>query len=162
MIKLLENLWLKALAIILGALIWFHVATDKTYYHELYLPLIQIDLADGLTLADNPPDSFLVSVSAKGKQLLRKKWRSDGIRINAQGLTVGEQSINLSTNNTFIGTSAENIALEEIILPAQITLTVDSTGQITVPVTSDIDAEPDDGFAISFPIKVEPSEVTAT
>ena len=160
MIKPLENLWLKGLAIILGVLVWFHVATDKTYNHELYLPLIQVDLADNLTLTNNPPDSFLVSVSAKGKQLLRKKWRSDGIRINAQALTVGEHSMNLSTNNTFIGTIADNVTLEEIILPAQINLFVDSLGQTTVPVTTDIDAEPDEGFAIGFPIKVEPSEVT--
>jgi len=162
MIKLFENLWLKGLAIILGVLIWFHVATDKTYNYELYLPLLQVDLADNLTLTKNPPDSFLVSVSAKGKQLLRNKWQLDGIRINAQGLAVGEHSMNLSTNNTFIGTIADNVTLEEIILPAQINLIVDSLGQTTVPVTSDIDAEPDEGFAIGFPVKVEPSEVTLT
>lgn len=160
MIKLLENLWLKFLALIMGLLIWFHVATDKTYNHELYLPLVQIDLADSLTLTKNPPDSFLVSVSAKGKQLLRKKWRSEGIRISALGLSVGEHSISLSTSNAFIGASTDNVTLEEIILPAQITLSVDSVGTVTVPVTSDIDAEPDDGFAVSFPMKVEPSMVT--
>ena len=160
MIKLLENVWLKVLALIMGLLIWFHVATDKTYNYELYLPLVQIDLTDSLTLTKNPPDSFLVSVSAKGKQLLRKKWRSDGIRISALGLAVGEHSVNLSTNNAFIGASTDNVTLEEIILPAQITLSIDSIGTITVPVTSDVDAEPDEGFAVSFPMTVEPSKVT--
>jgi hypothetical protein len=160
MIKLFENIWLKLLAVILGLLVWFHVATDKTYDYELNLPLVQVDLANDLTLAVNPPDSFLVKVSAKGKQLLRKQWQAEGLRINAQGLGVGEHQLSLSSGNTFVAADANNVSLEEIILPAHITLTIDSLGMITVPVTSDIEAEPDEGFAVGFPVKIDPPEIT--
>ena len=55
--KILDHFWLKITALILGLLLWFHVATEKTYNHELYLPVSEVILGDGLALVDPPPDS---------------------------------------------------------------------------------------------------------
>jgi len=158
--KLLENFWLKIIALIMGMLIWFHVATDKTYNYEFYLPVVQVDLADSLTLAKNPPDSILVAVSAQGKQLLRGEWVHEGIRINAIGLGPGQHQVPLSTSNSFLIVQTSDVTLEEIIMPNLVDLHVDQIGERVVQVTADLTAEADDGFAVSLPYLIEPAEVT--
>ena len=160
MIKLLENFWLKVLALIIGLLIWFHVATEKTYNYELKLPVREVDLKDSLTLAANPPDSLLVTVSAKGKQLLRHQWRESGLRINATRYIVGHHRITLNTNNTFMGAPSNNVTLDEVVFPTQVEFNIDEEGTTTVPITPDVVTVPDEGFAVSLPIKVKPESAT--
>ena len=84
--RLLNNLWLKLLALLVGLLVWFHVVTEKTYTYEVTLPVTDVDLRDDLTLATLPPDSIEIIVSAKGKQLVQNSWRELGLRINAREL----------------------------------------------------------------------------
>ena len=55
--KLLENLWVKIAALILAVLLWFHVATDKTYQNKITLPLKQVEITGDLALTEPPPDS---------------------------------------------------------------------------------------------------------
>ncbi len=160
MIKLLENFWLKVLALIIGLLIWFHVATEKTYNYEVKLPVEEVDLKDSLTLAANPPESLLVTVSAKGKQLLRHQWRQDGLRINATRYIEGHHRITLNTSNTFMGAPSSNVTLDEVVFPTQVEFFIDEEGVVTVPITPDVVTVPDEGFAVNLPIKVEPENAT--
>ncbi len=37
--SLLENFWLKIVALIMGLLLWFHVATEKIYNYEVRVPI---------------------------------------------------------------------------------------------------------------------------
>jgi hypothetical protein len=160
MIKLLENFWLKIIALLMGLFIWFHVATEKTYNYELKLPVVQVDLKDSLTLAVNPPDSLLVKVSARGKQLLRRQWRDEGLRINATRYVTGRHRVTLSPSNTFLGAASSDITLDEIIFPSQVELSIDQLSDTTLPVTPDITLKPDDGFVVDLPIRTDPTEVT--
>ena len=74
--KSMTNIWLRTGAVLMGLLLWFHVATEKTYNHQLTLPINEIMLAENLALAENPPESLTILVTASGKQLLRNKWRA--------------------------------------------------------------------------------------
>src|SRR5512147_227367 len=113
--RLLENILLKLLALVLGSRVWLHVATEKPYTYEVRLPLTEVALKEKLILADPPPDSILVAVSATGKQLLRQSWRHKGLRINATQYQAGSHTISLSTANTFLIGPSGNVVLDDIM-----------------------------------------------
>jgi len=53
--NLFKNLWTKLAALLLAFLLWFHVATDKTFQYEANLKLTQIELVDEIALSAPPP-----------------------------------------------------------------------------------------------------------
>jgi len=159
MAKLFENFWIKIIAIIFGLLLWFHVATEKNYTYQLYLPVSEIILESGLTLNSNPPDSLMVTVSATGKQLMRKKWRNRGLKIIASQFIKGKHDLNLNTSNVFIFSATTDVTLEEILSPKNIKISVDSITEKMIKVAPDLLAEPDDGYAVSSVRSIVPDHV---
>jgi YbbR domain-containing protein len=156
---LLNNFWLKIVAFGLGFLVWVHVATNQTYTHEITLPVTEISLDDGLALAEPPPDSVRAAVSATGKQLLRSKWRHEGLRIDAGSHRVGRYVLNLTTENTSLVHPATDVALKDIISPRSMRLEIDAEASSQVPVVPRLDAVADEGFAIGHSFSVEPATV---
>ena len=157
--NLFKNFWLKIIALILGFLIWFHVVTEKEYSYELKMPVTGITLKEGLTLSKKPPDSLLVSVSATGKQLLRKKWRQAGLRIDASQFNVGRYEIVPTPSNTSLQDVASHVTLANIVLPTTFQLQIDEEDSSQISVTPDIEVVADEGFAVDYPINVTPSQV---
>jgi len=157
--RLLENFWLKVIAVVMGFFVWLHVATEKTYDHQLKLPVTEVALKDSLTLSIAPPDSLLVEVSASGKQLLRKKWRERGLRINASQYKAGRYAVIFSAENTSLAGPSGDISLDEIMFPRQTELHIDNLAAVSLPVTANIDAAPDDGFAVYRIYVAEPETV---
>ncbi len=159
-LKLFEHFGLKLFAIIMGLLLWFHVATEKTYKHQINLPIAEISLSDDLSIASELPDSLTVIVNATGKQLLRKKWRSRGLRINATQFHAGRHNLTLNTQNTSLSSGEDLVSLEEIIFPTSIQLNIDFKLKKIIYVLPDINTIPDDGFAVSEINISEPNEIT--
>ena len=159
---LLKNFWLKVVAFAMALMIWIHVATNKTYNYELKLPVTEVVLKDGLTLAKEPPDSLEVAVSATGKQLLRRKWRDRGLRINANQYQAGRFNMSISALNTGLVQQAPEVSLDEVISPTVVRLEIDHVDSTEVPVEADIDAVADGGFAIGHQLTIEPDKVMLT
>ena len=162
MASLLDNMALKIVALVLGLLLWFHVATEKNYSYELKLPLEDVLLDSGLTLSKNPPDSLLVVVSASGKLLLRNKWRQDGLRVNAAQFPAGRHNLSLTTSNTSLPTASNFVTLDEIVFPNTLELSIDREATRQVPVQLDIAPTPDDGYAVRSISAPVPDEITVT
>ena len=154
-----KNFWLKIIAFVMGLLVWFHVATEKTYNYELRLPVTEIMLGDELSLSEAPPDSLLVSVSATGKQLLRRNWRKEGLRVNATQYRAGRHNMALARANTSLVYTDDIMSLDEIIAPASIALEIDEKVTKSVRVEPDLDVTADDGFAVGQELMVVPEEV---
>jgi YbbR domain-containing protein len=155
---LLRNFWLKVVAFAMALVIWVHVATEKTYNYELKMPITDITLKDGLTLSKAPPDSLLVAVSATGKQLLRRKWRERGLRINASQYQAGRYSVAVNAINTGLAQQTSEVSLDEVISPTVIRLDIDFKDSARVPIQADINAVADEGFAIGHDFQIEPPE----
>lgn len=158
----LDNIWLKILALVMGLLVWFHVATEKMYTYQVRLPVTKIDHREDLTLATIPPDSVLVTVSAKGKQLVQNAWEQNGLRINMSKLNSGHHTVNLTPENTFLYSPRKNVMLEEVVSPSQIELDLDTRVSVTLPVHPDVVASADDGFAVIRAIEPTPNKVVLT
>ncbi len=159
MASLFDNLSLKIVALLLGLLLWFHVATEKTYVYEVLLPVTSINLEADLSLVRYPVDSLQVVVSASGKQLMRSKWREKGLRINATQFAPGRHQLTLSPANTSLVGGNNLISLDEIITPVGLELYVDRRSEVTLPVEADLVAVADDGFAVASISRPEPAQV---
>jgi YbbR domain-containing protein len=153
---LLKNIWLKLVAFGLAFLVWVHVATEKTYTYEFRLPISEISLAEGLTLSTAPPESLVVNITGTGKQLLRRKWRQDGIRINAAQYPAGRFTLNLTTQNSALARQAVEVMLDEILSPTSIRLEIDAESTVALPIRADIETTADEGFAAGQQIELQP------
>ncbi len=132
----------------MGLLLWFHVATEKTYNHQLTLPINEIMLTENLSLAENPPESLTIMVTASGKQLLRNKWRSSGLRINATQYRPGRYNIDLTTSNTSLIDPSTDLSMDEILSPNSFLLNVDYFDEQEKEIIPNIIVTPDDGYAV--------------
>ncbi|MEA2030959.1 MAG: YbbR-like domain-containing protein [candidate division Zixibacteria bacterium] len=157
---ILEHFWLKLAAVVIGFLLWFHVATEKVYNHEIHLPVTEIALDDSLTLSKPPPESLTVIVSSTGKQLLRTGWRRRGLRINATKFHSGHYMVNLNMNNTSLVDATQSVTLDEIISSSSTAFDIDYLSSKTVDVLLDLAVDPDDGFAVNRISAPEPNQVT--
>ena len=157
-----ENLWMKLLALLIGAAIWLHVATEKIYNYELTVPVTRIDLRNHYTLASQPPDSVRLVVAAKGKQLLRSTWQQQGARINATKLSAGDYTLNLSADNVSLVNTSKSISIDEVRSPATIEVTVDVEASVDLPITPLVTVTPDEGYAISGKFEVIPPRAQLT
>ncbi len=147
-VRLFDNMWLRIIALATGILLWFHVATEKSYTYRLALPLAHIVLAEGFTLAEMPADSIEVAVSATGKQLLRRKWRDEGLTIQATELSPGRHTLALTSANVSLPGSRGTITLEEIVSPTSLQFGVDYIAEVSVRVAPDLAVSADDGFVV--------------
>lgn len=159
---ILDNFWLKVLAFLMGLLVWVHVATEKTYNYQSLLPLAEVNLKDSLSLGIEPPDSILVTVSATGKQLIRRQWRKEGLRLNATQLDIGRHRTPLTNTNLSLVNPQTAVELENVISPRQVYLEIDKQSSRTIPVKANVTLDADDGFSVGRDILVNPPEVTLT
>ncbi len=159
--KLFENLWAKLAALLLAFLLWFHVATDKTYQYETSLKLTQIELVDELSLVGPPPDEFKIIVSASGKRLLRNDWKEAGLRLMIDHSRPGRSNINFDKNNLSL-VKSDYIELVNIISPRDAALEFDRKIQLEVPIKSTVTIIPDQGFIRSRVDSLDPNLVTIT
>lgn len=152
------NIWLRVIAVVMGVLLWFHVATEKVYNYEVKLPVADILLKDNLALASETPDSLTVIVSASGKQLLRQDWKIAGLRINATQYAAGRYNVELNTANVQLA-DAGVISLDDIIKPSTFFMHVDYQDMVRVKVNPDLIVTPDEGYAVKAIQRPEPAEV---
>lgn len=160
--SLFDNLALKIVALLLGLLLWFHVATEKVYTYQVTLPLSIINLQGDLALVKYPVDSLTVVVSANGKRLGRSGWRADGVRINALQFAAGRHQLDLTPGNTTLIGGSNLISLDEVVTPSKLELYIDRRSEIQLPVEADLVARADDGFAVASISKPFPDQVTVT
>lgn len=154
-----SNFWLRFAALFMGLLLWFHVATEKTYNYRVKLPVSEVIVRENLALVSKPPDSITVTVSATGKHLLRRDWKKAGIRINAAQYSPGTYNVDLTTSNALLA-DAGIISLDEVIKPGSFLLDIDFLDQARAVVTPNLIITPDDGFAIKSVQRPNPYEIT--
>jgi hypothetical protein len=69
--KLFANFGWKLIAILLALVLWFHVATEKTYEKRFSSRIQPVGLMKSLEIENITPGAAEVSIIASGKQLLQ-------------------------------------------------------------------------------------------
>jgi YbbR domain-containing protein len=101
--KLFSNLGWKIVAILLALVLWFHVATEKTYEKIFVSKIDSIGLYRNLEIEKLEPGSTRVSVVGTGKQLLQLMF-SGGITayVDLAGISrPGRYEFNLGLSNLY-------------------------------------------------------------
>ncbi len=142
-----ENLWVKMASLILAALLWIHVATNKVYQEEVTLAVAQVDVPNKLILTEPPPDSVTVVVSATGKKLLRSDWKRGGLRLMINRNSPGKFKAEITPDNLTLA-QKEKVDLVEVVSPREWDLGCDRRVEKKLPVKSKVIIHPAAGFAI--------------
>ena len=101
--KLFSNLGWKIVAILLALVLWFHVATEKTYEKIFVAKIDSVGLYRNLQIEKLEPLSTRVSVVGTGKQILQMMF-SGGVTayIDLAGITrPGSYEFNLGISNLY-------------------------------------------------------------
>jgi len=158
--KLFQNIWIKLVAVALGLLLWFHVATNKTYTQRMTLPVAGVEVKEGYALATAPPDSLEVAVTATGKRLLLGAVRAGQLRINLSAFKPGTHQVDLTTNNVAFTNGNDLMYLSAVIDPILFTAEIDHMTSEILTISPDVKISPADGFALASPPVCEPEHVT--
>ncbi len=154
--KLFENLWVKIAALILAALLWFHVVTEKVYQNQITLALTQVEIPGDLVLMEPPPESVMVTVSATGKNLLRSDWKRSGTRLLVTGGRPGKFHYDITAENLAL-IKPELVKLIEVVAPREYTFRCDRLADKDVPIKSRVVIIPDQGYAVSGADSLSPA-----
>jgi YbbR domain-containing protein len=157
--NLFQNIWIKLVAVALGLLLWFHVATNKTYTQRMTLPVAGIDVKEGLALATAPPDSLEVAVTATGKRLLLGVVRTEQLRINLTSLKPGTHQVDLTPSNVSFQIGNELLFLAAVLHPMAFTAEIDLMTSAKLEITPDIKITPADGFALASNPVCDPDRI---
>ncbi|MBI5267087.1 MAG: YbbR-like domain-containing protein [candidate division Zixibacteria bacterium] len=160
MLKIFDNLWAKFFSLLIGVLIWFHVATEKSYNYDIRLPITKVDIKEGLILTRPFTDTVTAGVTAIGKQLLREKWQAQGVRLSAVGYPAGQHTVALTPSNVTLVSTAGGVHIHDIISPTSVALDIDQQYVAFLPVEPALDVTADVGFAVARQIDVSPDTVT--
>jgi hypothetical protein len=68
---LTRNLGWKLLALLLALVLWFHLATEKTYERTFKARIYGDNLPSDIYIDEISPESIDVSIAASGKQILK-------------------------------------------------------------------------------------------
>jgi hypothetical protein len=101
--KLFANLGWKIVAILLALVLWFHVATEKTYEKFFLTKIDSIGLYKNLEIEKIEPTSTRVSVIGSGKQILQLMF-SGGVTayVDLAGITrPGRYEFDLGISNLY-------------------------------------------------------------
>ncbi len=157
----LQNFWIKLLAILMAFLLWFHVATEKEHEVDVRYRLIYESLADSLILATPPPDNIVVRCRGTGKNLLTLLFKERVWPINLTDSTPGPAWIELFAHNT----PRLNIANVQFLFIAGLSsfqLDIDRLQRKTVPVVSTSTYEPRQGYLRVGPEVLSPDSAVVT
>jgi hypothetical protein len=155
-----SNLPLKALAVALALLFWLHVVTEKNYEVEETLPVSLILTAENRALAEPPPDSLRMLISATGKALLRSAWKEKGVSIRVGETRIGRRELELSTDNVAM-LDGSGVGLQSVLAPRNYRFTIDVVDSAVLPVRSRINIAPSAGFVVGSVDSITPAVVLA-
>ena len=157
--NLFQNIWIKLVAVALGLLLWFHVATNKTYTQRMTLTVAGVDVKEGFALATAPPDSLEVAVTATGKRLLLGVVRTEQLRLNLTSLKPGTHQVDLTTSNVSFHIGNELLYLAAVLHPMSFTAEIDLMSSLKLGITPDIKIIPAEGFALASQAVCDPDRV---
>lgn len=121
-----RNLPLKLTALALAFLLWFHVATDKTYDSRIELAFAAAPVPAGYALTEPLPEKINVQVVGTGKELLRLLWNGGtALLLVEPGL---HEHVAVTPARLMLSTDAD-VVVQHVLDPSYVTVHADSVVQ---------------------------------
>lgn len=152
----LKNLPLKLTALALAVLLWFHVATNRTYDYARVVPLHPGPLPHGFALAAPLPATIDLLFTGTGKELLRFMWED----VSAQFLLEPRMSgaVPVSVDRLLVHADAD-VQVTQVVEPSLIDIFVDTivTRKAAVRFQGEYGTTPE--MALAQAPQIDPAEV---
>jgi len=150
----LRNIGLKALALVLGTLIWFTVSGQQVERPIMDVPVVYVNKPDGFELTDQTP-TVDIHVRGLDTQLRTAQPRDFEARVDLTGARQGTQEIPLRTDQI---TAPFGLEVRDIE-PAVVMVLLEVSGAANLAVKPRVEGAPAAGFVVSE-TTVEPASVT--
>lgn len=152
----LKNLPLKLTALGLAVLLWFHVATNRTYEYAREVRLTPGPLPSGFTLAAPLPETVHLLFTGTGKELLRFMWEDASAQFLLEPRMQGP--VTVSAERLLSRTDAD-VQIAQVVEPATMDVFVDTvvTRYARVNFQGEFGTAPE--VALTEPPRVEPDRV---
>lgn len=158
---------IKAGAVVLAVLLWFHAVTEQTYKSQFEIPL-RIDEPESESnrlqriVANSTPSTVTVLVSGTGKDLLQLD-RSDLVAIlTPYGTPGSSRTYRIGPDNVEFRRPELGVAIEEIVEPQEIRIELDRRSSKVVPVIPRLRLQVADAHTRVGAVQIDPAEVTVS
>ncbi len=155
---LFDNLGLKLFALLLAALLYFNVLTDRTVEQTLYFPVVVDGLPDSLALASSVPAEVGVRLRGTVKQLWWLGRHAPPLKVSLVGVAPGLFQRALGPTDVPL-TGTTDVTVIEVKDPAEVRLEVTKRGSRLVPVVVPITGEPARGLIVAGAPTIRPASV---
>jgi len=152
----LKNLPLKITALGLAVLLWFHVATNRTYDYAREVTLTPGPLPSGFALVAPLPKTVRLLFTGTGKELLRFMWEDATAQFLLEPRMHGAVTV---TADRLLSHTAADVQVSQVMEPASIDVIVDTvvTRYARVKFQGEFSTAPE--VALTKPPRVEPERV---
>lgn len=143
----------------MALLLWFHVATDKTYEHSERFPLEISNIPEQLLLAEKLPQEVQVTIRGKGKELLKLiMGETKSVRIDAGEFTRGETDYVIRPEQIPLPEGLE-LRVTAVLPPKSLKIKLDYPMEKELKVQPNIKVLPAAGFEQVGELHYNPGEV---
>lgn len=155
---LFDNLGLKLMAVLLAVLIYLNVYTDRPASAVVSFPVQLTDLPDSLSLSGAAPDSVMVELRGTGKQIIRLRLSEPVLAISLANVGHGQFERTISPSDLPLG-GEDGPQVERLIGPLTLNLTIESRGQVELPVAARVEGYVEEDYTLGNGLVVEPPRV---
>lgn len=144
----------------MALLLWFHVATDKTYEYSERFPLQILNVPEQLLLAEKLPQQVSVTIRGKGKELLKLMMaETKSVKIDAKEFTRGETDYVIKPEQIPIPEGLE-LRVTTVLPPKNLKIRLDYPMEKELGVQPNITVRPAEGFEQVGDLHYNPKEVS--
>lgn len=151
-----RNLGLKALALLLGVLLWFTIS-GHVIERRISVPISYRNVPATLELTGEQTDRVTLHVSGDDNVVSALTEGSLRVTVDLEGSRPGTNLLPLRTDQVVAPGRIEVLQIE----PGTVTVSLERVGQIRVPVRPRVEGQPAPGHVVSG-IVTEPAMVTIT
>ena len=135
-------------SILVALTLWFMVATDKDYSHQIRVPINIIRLAAGKTLAKSIPEYAVLELQGKGRSHIAMWFYDISFNLELPEIKTS-QTIHLIDYINFLDLpSTFGVTVRDIIEPANIDLVVDEKIKLRKPIFLSGSVGTQDGYLL--------------
>lgn len=143
----------------MALLLWFHVATEKVYEYTKSFPMKILNIPEELILSQEVPEEIQVKIRGKGKELLKLVlMEKKNLQIDIGDFRVGENNYSFKPEEIPIPERLD-LKVGEILSPKSIKINLDRLIEKKVPIRSQIQILPEEGYLQVGEFSIHPHEV---
>lgn len=157
--SLTANWRVKFASLLVAALLFAHVYTEREDEAEYLAPVRVTGVAPGLAVEEIRPAFVRVKVESSGKDHLRMRVEPPEMEVDWRGLGAGAHTVSTASARVVFPVHSQ-AKLARVVGPGSVFVSVDTLARVHVPVRIALAGAPAAGFVLRGDPVVEPDSVT--